>query len=181
MVRSRQKLDWCWFCDLICEFVYNEDRNEWHCIRCGRDLRHWGRSIEEHVHRKDSDRLMDMSTFKAYQRTFPRFSLALSFDYSSMDREEEYGGITANASEGGLLVHLPEFIEKVKILRLVILTVKGTECDSIKCMAKVVWGDLAAKVPLGNHSCGLKFECFNKGSHDKYKTLLKEVAKTHAG
>jgi hypothetical protein len=176
MIRSDQKLDWCWFCDVICEFVYSENRNAWHCIRCGRDLRHWGRSIEEHVYRENSDRLMDMSAFKAYQRKFLRFSLKLSFDYSTMDREEEYGGITTNASEGGLLVHLPEFFEKGEILKLVILTMKGTEFNPIKCMAKVVWGDLAAKVPWGKHRYGLKFECFNKGSLDKFRSLLKEAA-----
>jgi hypothetical protein len=176
MVRSDGKLNWCWFCDLICEFVYNEDRNEWYCIRCGRDLRHWGRNIEEHVHRRNNDRLMDISAYKGNQREYPRFNLNLSFDYSSMDREEEYGGITTNASEGGLLVHLRELFEKEEILKLVILTMKGTKFNPIKCMAKVVWGDLAAKAPWGKHRYGLKFECFHKGSLDEFKILLSDAA-----
>ncbi len=123
---------------------------------------------------------MDIDVYGSYKREHPRFIVELPFDYSSVDHEEEYGGIATNASEGGLLVYLSEFIEKGAFLKIVILSLKGSEFDTIKCMAKVIWGDLAVKPGLGKHRYGLKFESFNAGSLDKFKMLLKEVAETHA-
>jgi hypothetical protein len=124
---------------------------------------------------------MDMGICKSYQRKHPRFIVELPFDYSRMDREDKCRGIATNASEGGLLVYLPELIQKGVILKIVILCVKGLECNTIKGMAKVVWGDLAAKVVRGKYRYGLKFESLNRESLNTFNILLKEVAKTQAG
>ena len=45
-----------------------------------------------------------------------------------MDAEEENGGIAANASEGGLLVYLPEVIKKRTLLKIV----KGLEVRRLR-------------------------------------------------
>ena len=181
MFGSERRLDWCWFCDFTYQFVYNKDQNNWFCTRCGRGLRHWGRNIEEDVQWKNKDGRMDKGVYEFYQREHPRFIVELPIDYSRVDCEEEYGGIATNASERGLLVYLPEFIEKGALLKIVILLVKGSEFNTINGMAKVVWGDLAAKVAWGKHRYGLEFQAFNRGSLDKLKILLIEVAKTHVG
>jgi hypothetical protein len=90
-------------------------------------------------------------------------------------------GIATNASEGGLLVYLQELIQKGVILKIAILSVEGSECNTIKGMAKVVWGDLAAKVDQGKYRYGLKFESFNRENLNTFNILLKEVAKTRGG
>jgi hypothetical protein len=143
-----RKLHWCWFCDLSSQFVYDKNRDNWTCIRCGKDLQPSGRKIEEDLPWENKDRVMDTSACKSYQREHPRFIVDLPFDYSLMDREGEYGGITTNVSEGGLLVYVSEFIEKGAFLRIVMLSVQGSECHTIKAIAKAVWGDLAVKVPF---------------------------------
>jgi hypothetical protein len=176
-----RKLDWCWFCDLTSQFIYDKNLNNWTCVRCGKDLRHSGRTMEEDVPWENKDELMDMGVCKSYQREHPRFIVELPFDYSLMDWEGEYGGIATNVSQGGLLVYVHEFIEKGTLLRIVMLSVKGSECNTIKVMAKAVWGDLAAKAPWGKHRYGLKFESFNRGSLDRFKILLREVLGAHAG
>ena len=177
MFGSEIKLDWCWSCDFTCQFVYDENRNDWFCKRCGKALKHWSRTIVEDVQSKNDDGRI-ISVCESYQREHPRFSVELPFDYSRVDRVEEYGGFVANASERGLLVYLPEFIEKGTLLRIVIPLAEGSEFNTIKCMAKVVWGSMSAKVAW-KHRYGLELQAFNKGSFDKLKLLLKEVATTH--
>ena len=179
MFGSEITLDWCWSCDFTCQFVYDEKRNDWFCKRCGKALQHWSRKMVEDVQSKNDDGRV-MGVCESYQREHQRFSVELPFDYSHVDRVKEYGGFAANASERGLLVYLPEFIEKKgTLLRIVIPFVEGSEFNTIKCMAKVVWGGLSAEVAWGKHRYGLELQSFNKGSFDKLKILLKDVAKTH--
>jgi c-di-GMP-binding flagellar brake protein YcgR len=119
--------------------------------------------------------------FVIERRKCPRFVVELPFDYSCVDAREENGGIATNVSEGGLLVYLPDVIKKGALLKIVILFMKGSELNTIKGIAKVVWCDLAAKAAWGEHRYGLEFLSFNKGSLEKLKILLKEVAETHTG
>jgi hypothetical protein len=181
MFRNEIKLDWCWSCDFPCQFVYDEKRNNWFCKRCGKGLLHWDPKILEEVQWKNDDGGI-MGVCESYQREHPRFVVELPIDYSRADRVEEYGGFAANASERGLLVYLPEFIEeKETLLRIVIPFVEGLEFNTIKCMAKVVWGGLSAKAAWGKHRYGLEILSFSRGSFDKLKMLLREVAKTNEG
>ncbi len=116
--------------------------------------------------------------FLIERRKRPRFTLELPLDYSHTDNREEHGGIATNASEGGLLVYLPEVIEKGALLRFTILFVKGEEASRIKGIARVTWCDLAAKAVWGEYRYGLEFQSFNKGSLDELKILLREAAET---
>jgi c-di-GMP-binding flagellar brake protein YcgR len=117
--------------------------------------------------------------FIVERRKHPRIGVELPLDYSLADREETYGGIVANASEGGLLVYLSETTELGALLKIEIIFVKGSELNTIRGIAKVVWSDLAAKKVWGEYRCGLEFQSFQKGDFQKLETLLKEVGKTH--
>ncbi len=117
--------------------------------------------------------------FLVERRKYPRIRVELPLDYCLVDREENYGGIVANASEGGLLVYLPEAIEIGAILKIEILFVKGSELNTIKAIVKVVWSDLAAKKAWGEYRYGLEFQSFQEGDLHRLKILLKEVGKTH--
>jgi c-di-GMP-binding flagellar brake protein YcgR len=117
--------------------------------------------------------------FIVERRKHPRIGIELPLDYSLADREETYGGIVANASEGGLLVYLSETTELGALLKIEIIFVKGSELNTIRGIAKVVWSDLAAKKVWGEYRCGLEFQSFQKGDFQKLETLLKEVGKTH--
>lgn len=122
-----------------------------------------------------------MGVCESYQREHPRFSVELPFDYSRPDRAEACAGFLANASEKGLLVYLPELVEKGAVLRIMIPFAQGPEFSTIKGTAKVVWGNLSPKVVLGKHRYGLELQSFNRGSFDKFKILLNGAEKAHEG
>jgi len=119
--------------------------------------------------------------FAIESRRYPRVISELPFDYCCVDGEEKNGGFATNASEGGLLVYLPEVVEKGTLLKIVILFVEGSALNAIKGIAKVIWCNLAAKAAWGEHRYGLEFQSFNKGSLDKLKILLKKVAEAPPG
>ena len=111
------------------------------------------------------------------KRKYPRFSVELPLDYSQINGKETYGGMVANASEGGLLVYLPERIEIGALLRIEIFYVRGLELDTIKVVGRVVWSDLAARESWGEHRYGLQFESIDEKDFNRLTTLLKEVGK----
>jgi c-di-GMP-binding flagellar brake protein YcgR len=118
-----------------------------------------------------------MGVLAIEKRKHPRFSVELPLDYTKIDGKEIYGGIVANASEGGLLVYLPERIEIGVLLKIEIFYVKGLELDTIKAVAKVVWSDLAARESWGEHRYGLQFLNIEENDFNRLMNLLKEVGK----
>ena len=111
------------------------------------------------------------------KRKCPRFSVELPLDYSRVNSKDLYGGIAANASEGGLLVYLPERMEIGTVLKIEIYYVKGLELNTIKAFGKVVWADLAARESYGEHRYGLEFQSIDEEDYNRLKTLLREVGK----
>jgi len=116
--------------------------------------------------------------FIVERRKQPRFSLELPLDYR-IERKDRFGGVTANASRGGLLVYLPEAIVVGTLLKIEVLFAKGLELNSIRAIAKVVWSDLPPKEIWGEYRYGLEFQSFQKGDLQKLSRLLKEVGETN--
>ncbi len=109
------------------------------------------------------------------KRKHPRYSIEFPLDYARVEGRTTYnGGLTADASEGGLLVYLPEGIEIGALLRIEIFYTKELSLQTITATAKVVWSDMASK-----YWYGLEFQSIDEGNLGKLKALLKEVAKTH--
>jgi len=129
--------------------------------------------------KRGKDKKSREGVFVVERRKHPRISVELPFEYSGADSKEIHGGVSANASEGGLLVYLPEAIEIGAALKIEILFVKGPELNTMKGIAKVVWSDLAAKESWRENRYGLQFQSFQEGDLDKLKILLKEVGRTH--
>ena len=116
-----------------------------------------------------------MGVLAIEKRKHPRFSVELPLDYTRIDGKEIYGGMVANASEGGLLVYLPERIEIGALLKIEIFYVKGLELDTIKVVGKIVWSDLAARESWGEHRYGLQFQNIEEKDFNRLMNLLKEV------
>ena len=113
--------------------------------------------------------------FAAEKRKHPRYSIEFPLDYSRVEGKTTYnGGLTADASEGGLLVYLPERIEIGTLLRIEIFYTKDLSFQAITATTKVVWSDLASK-----NWYGLEFQSIDEANLGKLKALLREVAKTH--
>ncbi len=111
------------------------------------------------------------------KRRHPRYSVELPLDYCRVNAKETYGGIVANASEGGLLVYLPELMRVGDFLKIEIFYASGLELNSIKAVAKIVWYDLAAKESWGEHRYGLEFQSIEEKDFERLKALLREVGK----
>jgi c-di-GMP-binding flagellar brake protein YcgR len=118
-----------------------------------------------------------MGVLAIEKRRHPRFSIELPLDYARIDGKDTFGGMVANASEGGLLVYLPERIEIGALLKIEIFYVRGLELDTIKVVAKVVWSDLAARESWGEHRYGLQFQNMDDKDFNRLMNLLKEVGK----
>jgi c-di-GMP-binding flagellar brake protein YcgR len=116
-----------------------------------------------------------MGVLSIEKRKYPRFSVELPLNYFRTEGKETLGGMVANASEGGLLVYLPERIEIGALLKIEIFYVRGLELDTIKAVAKVVWCDLAARESWGEHRYGLQFQYIDQKDLSRLTTLLKEV------
>ena len=93
-----------------------------------------------------------MGVLAIEKRRYPRYSVELPLDYARVEADATHGGIVANASEGGILVYLPERIETGALLRVDIFYVNGLELTTVSAVAKVVWSDLAAREDLGRVS-----------------------------
>jgi hypothetical protein len=120
--------------------------------------------------RKKSPKLKD-------RRNYPRSHFKLPASYSRKKNEDHYGGIIGNASEGGILVYLPEKLDTGEVLKIEILFAKGWELKTVRGTAKIVWSDLAVHKTRKVHRYGLQFQVVNKSNLQKLKILLKEGEK----
>ena len=111
------------------------------------------------------------------RRTHPRFVVELPLDYTRTEVTDIVGGIVANASEGGLLVYLPERLDIGTILQIQIFYVKDLEFNMLKATAKVVWSDMAARESWGEYRYGLTFLSISEQEFSKLMMLLREVGK----
>lgn len=116
-----------------------------------------------------------MGVLAIEKRKYPRFSVELPLNYSRVNGKKPLGGMVANASEGGLLVYLPERIESGALLKIEIMYLRGLELDTIQAIGKVVWCDLAARESWGEHRYGLQFQSISQKDFTRLTTLLKEV------
>jgi c-di-GMP-binding flagellar brake protein YcgR len=111
------------------------------------------------------------------RRKYPRFVVELPLDYTRAEGTDIVGGIVANASEGGLLVYLPERFDIGTILQIQIFYVKDLEFNMLKATAKVVWSDMAARESWGEYRYGLAFLSISEQEFSKLMMLLREVGK----
>jgi len=112
------------------------------------------------------------------RRRHSRLYLKLPMNYSRKELKGYYGGIVGNASEGGILVYLPEKLNSGEVLKIEILFAKGWELKTVQGMAKIIWSDLAIRKSRKIHRYGLQFQLFNKRNLQKLRILLKEGAGT---
>ena len=116
-----------------------------------------------------------MGVLSIEKRKYPRVSVELPLNYSRTEGKDTLGGMVANASEGGLLVYLPERMEIGALLKIEIFYVRGLELDTIKAVAKIVWCDLAARESWGEHRYGLQFQYIDQKDLSRLTILLKDV------
>ncbi len=110
------------------------------------------------------------------RKTF-RQIVELPLRYSILESKERWG-IAADASEGGILAYLHEFVETESLLELLLFYPMGSTLDAVDVHVRVIWSQPAKDAFLGEYRCGLAFERFRNQSRDKFRNLLYQNAMT---
>ena len=108
---------------------------------------------------------------KRERRMYPRFLLNLPIEYLPLDSPVSYLSHTINASEGGLMICLPERLEVGKHLDLKIFFSSGPSLLTINPIVQVMWVD----EQLGGDETyrhGVRFVDPTSGDVQKFKAFL---------
>lgn len=108
------------------------------------------------------------------KRKHPRFSVDLPAEYRHADSSVQQGHAT-NASEGGLLVYLPEKIEIGDYLKMKLFFSMGSELRHIEALVQVVWMDMPLGKDGGDHRTGVRFVEISTEDMGKLRNFLKSL------
>jgi c-di-GMP-binding flagellar brake protein YcgR len=109
------------------------------------------------------------------KRKHPRFSVDLPIEYSRADLFVEQGR-AINASEGGLLLYLPEQMGMGQHLRLKLFFTMGSELNAIETVVEVVWVDMHLEKDRGDYRMGVRFVEISAEDVGKLKNFLKSLS-----
>jgi c-di-GMP-binding flagellar brake protein YcgR len=109
------------------------------------------------------------------RRKHPRFSVDLPVEYSRTDLSADQGR-AMNASEGGLLLYLPEKIEIGNHLRLKLFFTMGSELNAIETLVEVVWVDIHLEKDWGDYRTGVRFAEISTEDMGKLKSFLRSLS-----
>ena len=87
-------------------------------------------------------------------RRYPRINIHLPIEYYRIKSSITH---TGNISEGGLLIYFPEETDVSQYLRLKLFFSLGSELNSIKVLAEVVWMDNHLSKDRENYPYGVEF------------------------
>ena len=76
------------------------------------------------------------------RRRHPRFSVDFPIEYYQVNSRNRFNGRALNASEGGLLVNLPERLEVDRYLITKLFFIFDRHLNSAEIFARVVWSDI---------------------------------------
>ena len=108
------------------------------------------------------------------KRKHPRFSIDLPVEYSRTDLFVKHGR-ALNASEGGLLLYLPEQVEIGQHLKLKLFFTSGPELNAIETRVEVVWLDIHLGKDWGDYRTGVRFVEISTADVGKLKNFLKSL------
>jgi len=108
------------------------------------------------------------------KRKHPRFSVDLPVEYSRTDLAVEKGRVM-NASQGGLLLYLPEQMEMGHHLTLKLFFTVGSELNTIETVVEVVWVDIHLE-RNGRLSNGSEVRSNFRGGCDRLQDFLKSLS-----
>jgi c-di-GMP-binding flagellar brake protein YcgR len=100
----------------------------------------------------------------------------LPIEFQLIPSATSHKGRALNASEGGLLLYLPQQIEISQHLRIKLFFVSGSHLNSIEVMGEVVWMDIHLGKEWGDYRCGVKFTDISLYDLNKLKYFLKSLS-----
>lgn len=109
------------------------------------------------------------------KRRHPRFNVDLPIEYVRSDLAVNHGE-ALNASEGGLLVYLPEKMEVGQHLSLKLFFSSGFDFNTIETLVRVVWMDFHLGEDREDYRAGVKFVDISPGDMEKLRIFLRSLS-----
>ncbi len=109
------------------------------------------------------------------KRKHPRFDVNLPVEYVRSGLVANRGG-ALNASEGGLLLYLPEKMEVGQHLSLKLFFSSGSELKTIETLVQVVWMDIHLGENQEDYRAGVKFVDISSEDLEKLRDFLRSLS-----
>jgi c-di-GMP-binding flagellar brake protein YcgR len=109
------------------------------------------------------------------KRRHPHFNVDLPIEYKRSDLAVNHGE-ALNASEGGLLVYLPEKMEIGQHLSLKLFFSSGFEFNTIETLVRVVWMDFHLGEDREDYRAGVKFVDISPEDMEKLRIFLRSLS-----
>jgi len=109
------------------------------------------------------------------RRKHPRFNVDLPAEYGRADLFVKQGD-AANASEGGVLLYLPEQKEIGERLWLRLFFPSGSQLVSLEALVEVAWRDLPLDKDGGEYRTGVRFVDISSEDVRKLEDLLRTLS-----
>lgn len=106
------------------------------------------------------------------KRKYPRFSIDLPIEYQAIDSPVSRAGRALNASEGGLLVYLPEKMEIGQHIELKLFFHTGSSMNTVEMIGEVRWIDIHLDTNWGDYRTGLKLADISPEDMKRLKDFL---------
>jgi hypothetical protein len=135
----------------------------------------WGHGsiVSERMERKEKLRYGIVNFEK---RKHPRFNIDLPIEYV-LDDTPVREGRAANASEGGLMLYLPERMQVGQTLTIKLFFPSETRLERVSAKVQVVWCDLVpTEENWGDYRTGVMFVDITPENLDELKTFLKSLS-----
>jgi len=127
------------------------------------------------VEKEERETKRRYGTVNFEKRKHPRFSVDLPAEYNRAELSVNQGRAT-NASEGGLLLYLPERIEIGNLLRLKLFFSMGSELHNIESLVEVVWTDIHLGKNWGDYRTGVRFVDISGEDMGKLRSFLRSLS-----
>ncbi len=111
------------------------------------------------------------------KRKHPRFNLDLPIEYSRTDLFVKQGR-AVNASEGGLLLYLPEQMEIGQHLEIKLFFTSGSKVNTIETLVQVAWIDIHLGEGWGDYRTGVKFIDITPEDLNELSNFLRSLSST---
>jgi len=109
------------------------------------------------------------------KRKHPRFNIDLPIEYTRIGLSIKHGR-AVNASEGGLLLYLPEQVEIGQHFVLKLFFPSETALETIETLVQVVWTDIHLGEDWGDYRTGVCFADISSEDLDKLKNFLRSFS-----
>jgi c-di-GMP-binding flagellar brake protein YcgR len=109
------------------------------------------------------------------RRKYPRFDIDLPIEYYRESLGTRSPGRVHNASEGGLLIYLPEKIGIGEDLWVKLFFPSGQDLKSVEMLVQVVWTDIHLGEEGEDYRSGVRFVDIASGDLVQLKMFLKSL------